>query len=256
MGVVFRAQDVESGAVVALKLLLAGKDAPEVTRRRFAREVQALMRLRHPHVVGIHDAGEHEGAPYLALDYVEGESLQGRLDREGALPEREAAQLVRALADALQHVHEQGALHRDLKPDNVLIRGSDGAPLLTDFGLTRDTDPSFSGTQLTRTGRFLGTPGYWPPEQAEPEHESPRARESEAEPEPEPESTEAAPCLNAPPAPVRSRVPRVTSTPFHLRDGPELTSKQRRQLRSSPRWTRLGVEAATSTPFISEMDPT
>ena len=163
-GAVFAARRAD-GRAVAIKLLLAGQGATPEQRRRFAREVEALTRLRHPHVVAILDAGTHQGAPYLVMDYVAGRSLAERLQREGPLPPRQAAELAAKLARALEHAHAQNVLHRDLKPGNVLL-DERGEPLLTDFGLTRDVDPSSSATQLSSEGRFMGTPGYLAPEQA------------------------------------------------------------------------------------------
>ena len=166
-GAVYRAV-APDGRPVALKLLLAGAGATPAQRARLMREAQAMLRLSHPGVVRLLDAGERQGVPWLALEWVEGESLQDRLDREGRLDPRDAARLVARLAVALEHCHAQGVVHRDLKPANVLLR-RDGQPLLTDFGLALELDPERSTfrTRLTVAGALLGTPGYWPPEQAE-----------------------------------------------------------------------------------------
>ena len=184
MGVVYKATS-QQGRQVALKLLLAGKTASPLQRRRVATEIQTLLRLRHPNVVELLDAGEHrgelraegvaasaakpgeQGVPYLVMEWIAGETLARRIEREGPLDPRDAAELVQRLASALEHCHAQGVLHRDLKPDNVMVRASDGAPLLTDFGLSKDV-ASESQTSIVKTlvGRWLGTPGYWPPEQA------------------------------------------------------------------------------------------
>jgi len=160
-GLVYRARDARDGRLVALKLMRGGGgDA----RRRFGREVQSLLRLRHSGVVAVRDAGQHEGTPYLVVDLVEGESLADRIGRDGPLPPPEAVRVARELAAALVHCHAQGVLHRDLKPANVLL-DAEGRARLTDFGLARDLDASLGGS-LTVAGRLLGTPGYWPPEQA------------------------------------------------------------------------------------------
>ena len=162
MGTVWRARQA-GGREVALKLLLPARAASPAARARFGREARALTRLRHPHLVGVLDAGVLEGTPYLALELVEGESLQVRLDRAGPLPVAEAVGIARGLAEALAHAHAQGVLHRDLKPGNVLQRSGDGRALLSDFGLARDL---LFPDGLTVSGQALGTPGYWAPEQA------------------------------------------------------------------------------------------
>ena len=165
MGVVSLAED-PGGRRVALKELMALHSREPMAHRRFQKEVEALRRLQHPHVVPILDAGEQCGVPWIALDYVEGGSLADRL-RAGPLPLAEAIGIGRQLAGALDYVHAQGVLHRDLKPANVLLRGGDA--LLTDFGLARVYESGLS--RITHTGIFLGTPGFWPPEQARGVHD-------------------------------------------------------------------------------------
>ncbi|MCO5165796.1 MAG: tetratricopeptide repeat protein [Planctomycetes bacterium] len=162
MGAVHRATDARTGEQVALKLLAA---ADERARRRLALEARALARLRHEHVVALLDVGEERGAPWLAMELVRGRSLQERVDREGPLPPRRAAELVRDVALGLAHAHALGVLHRDLKPANVLLPDGGGPPRLTDFGLAGFSF-DLSRSRLTATGTFLGTPGYWAPEQA------------------------------------------------------------------------------------------
>ena len=165
MGVVYRAIDARSGARVVLKLL---KVDTEKARRRLAREADAMRRLTHPSVLTLYDAGEHMGQPYLALPYVEGESLQDRLDRDGPLSVDEAITVATQVGAGLQAAHALGLLHRDVKPANVLVDARlYGTVKLTDFGLVKDTGAERSaGMSLSIKGRFLGTPGYWPPEQA------------------------------------------------------------------------------------------
>jgi serine/threonine protein kinase/Flp pilus assembly protein TadD len=159
-GIVYRARDASLGRDVALKLLTSLENP--VRRERFRREALALAKLRHPNVVAIHHVGEHQGRAYMVLDLVEGETLQARLRRDGPLPPLEAARLVARLARALHHVHARGVVHRDVKPDNVLLCA--GEPLLTDFGLAKDLDADQA--HLSRDGYCMGTPGYWSPEQA------------------------------------------------------------------------------------------
>jgi predicted Ser/Thr protein kinase len=160
MGVVLRARDTRLNRDVALKLLVAETSAK--SSRRFEREAQALARLRHPNVVTVHEVGHEGDRAFLVMEFVEGEDLGQRVRREGPLPEREAAELLRSLASAVAHAHSHGILHRDIKPDNVLV-DSAGQPRLTDFGLAKAVD---SQSRLSKTGGSLGTPGYWPPEQA------------------------------------------------------------------------------------------
>ncbi|MBX3471640.1 MAG: serine/threonine protein kinase, partial [Planctomycetes bacterium] len=162
MGAVHRATDTRTGQEVALKLLAA---ADEKARRRLALEARALGRLRHEHVVALLDAGEERGAPWLAMELVRGRSLEERLDREGPLSPRQAAEVVRAVALGLAHAHGLGVLHRDLKPANVLLPAGGGPPRLADFGLAGFSF-DLSRSRLTATGGLLGTPGYWAPEQA------------------------------------------------------------------------------------------
>ncbi len=159
MGTVWRAQG--PGGTVALKLTRCG--ATPAAARRFRTETKVLGRLRHPNLVAVRDAGVDEWErAYLAMDLVEGPSLEQRLEQEGSLPVEEAARLVATLAHACAYAHAQGVLHRDIKPANVLLRA--GEPLLTDFGLAKDLDASISSPSVA--GQFLGTPAYWPPEQA------------------------------------------------------------------------------------------
>ncbi|MGE0709787.1 MAG: protein kinase [Planctomycetota bacterium] len=160
MGVVYRGIDASLGRAVAIKMMLASREADPGLRRRFQNEARALARLNHPNIVRVHDCGEHQGSPYIVMALIEGESLQDRLDREGRLNGKSTAKLGRALADALIHVHRQDVLHRDIKPLNVLV-DRDERPLLTDFGLAKDMAHN---PHMTSVG--IGTPGYWPPEQA------------------------------------------------------------------------------------------
>ena len=166
MGVVWRAWDPQGEREVALKLLLSASSSSgdEKRRKRVLREAETLARLRHKNVVAVHDAGEHQGSPYLVLELVKGESLEQLLVRAGRLSPHDAARIGARLAGALRHAHAHDVLHRDLKPGNVLLRASDGEPLLTDFGLALDL--TGTTTRLSQAGAFLGTPQYWPPEQA------------------------------------------------------------------------------------------
>jgi tRNA A-37 threonylcarbamoyl transferase component Bud32/tetratricopeptide (TPR) repeat protein len=161
MGVVYKARQARLNRPVALKMLLAGPLASAEEARRFRAEAEAAARLQHPNVVQIHEVGEHQGHPYLALEFVEGGSLADRL-RGVPLPPRAAAELVETLARAVQAAHEKGVVHRDLKPGNVLLT-ADGTPKVADFGLAKRLDATSAATQ---SGAVLGTPAYMAPEQA------------------------------------------------------------------------------------------
>jgi serine/threonine-protein kinase len=160
MGVVYLARQVGLRRLVALKMILAGGHAGEAARARFRTEAEAVARLQDPHIVTVHEVGEHQGLPYLCLEYVEGGSLARRLDGT-PLPARPAAQLVEALARAADYAHRRGVVHRDLKPANVLL-AADGTPKITDFGLAKLLDEADGPTG---TGDVMGTPSYMAPEQ-------------------------------------------------------------------------------------------
>jgi serine/threonine protein kinase len=162
MGVVYQARQVNLDRIVALKMMLAGRLASPGEIQRFRTEAEAAARLDHPHIVPIHEVGEHNGLQYFSMTFVDGQSLAGKLDN-GPLPPQDAAQLMEKIADAVDYAHEQGVIHRDLKPANILI-DQDGQPRLTDFGLAKKIDVDQG---LTGTGQILGSPGYMAPEQAE-----------------------------------------------------------------------------------------
>jgi WD40 repeat protein len=162
MGVVYQARQVRLGRPCALKVILAGAHADPVAAVRFLGEAEAIARLNHPHVVQIYHIGEADGLPFLELEYVEGGSLDHRLDGT-PWPARRAAALVEALARGVAAAHRLGIVHRDLKPGNILLAG-DGTPKVGDFGLAKRLQVE-SG--LTATESILGTPSYMAPEQAE-----------------------------------------------------------------------------------------
>lgn len=160
MGVVYKARQQSLGRVVALKMILAGPHASAAELTRFRREAEVVARLAHPNIVQIYEVGEHDGRPFLSLEYIEGGGLDRKLG--GApMPAREAAELVEILARAIHHANAQGIIHRDLKPANVLL-SANGVPKITDFGLARQGP----GSGETRSGDILGTPSYMAPEQA------------------------------------------------------------------------------------------
>ena len=162
MGVVYRARSARLGRPVALKTLLSGVFATPEALERFQIEARAAARLRHPSIVGVHEVGEESGLHYIAMDFIEGESLAQRIRRDGPLEPTKAARLLERLADACTYAHSRGEIHRDLKPANVILTAGD-EPVLTDFGLAKEID---SGEGPTRSGQAMGTPAYMPPEQA------------------------------------------------------------------------------------------
>jgi WD40 repeat protein len=173
MAVVYRARQVSLNRPVALKMILAGAYASVRERALFRREAEAAARLRHPNLVQVYEVCEHDGRPFLALEFVEGGSLAARLQLMPQ-PVRPAAELLETVARAMHHAHQCGIVHRDLKPANVLLAPkanatlleiSDFDPKVTDFGLAKHLDDP-SGQ--TGSGTILGTPGYMAPEQAVP----------------------------------------------------------------------------------------
>lgn len=160
MGVVYKARQKNLGRTVALKMVLAGAHANADDLARFSLEAEVVAKLAHPNIVQIYEVGEHEGRPFLSLEYIEGGGLDKKL--AGApQPARDSALLVETLARAVHHAHAQGIIHRDLKPANVLLTAN-GTPKVTDFGLAR----LGAGSGQTQSGDLLGTPSYMAPEQA------------------------------------------------------------------------------------------
>jgi serine/threonine-protein kinase len=162
MATVYLAQDLKHDRRVAIKVLrpeLAATLGPD----RFVREIEIAARLSHPHILPLHDSGEAGGILYYVMPYVEGESLRERLDREGKLSVAEAVRLVDEIASALSYAHEQGVVHRDVKPENIMLSG--GRAVVADFGIGRAVCVA-GGDRLTGTGFAVGTPAYMSPEQA------------------------------------------------------------------------------------------
>jgi serine/threonine protein kinase len=167
MGVVFTARDERLKRQVAVKVLPPELAFREEIRLRFLREAETAASLSHPHIVPIHSVGEGpDGLVYFVMAYVDGESLGAKLKRRGRLPPDEARRIMIETADALGAAHSLGIIHRDVKPDNILLEGSRGRVVVTDFGIAKALSSTGVGATLTGTGVAIGTPHYMSPEQA------------------------------------------------------------------------------------------
>ena len=163
MSSVYRAHDRLLARKVALKVLHEHYGSDEAHVERFRREARAVATLSHPNIVAVIDRGEHEGRQFIVFEYVDGENLKRLIEREGPLPVATALELAIQIARGLSFAHGQGLVHRDVKPQNVLLNG-DGAAKVTDFGIARSLDVQHG---MTQTGTVLGTSDYIAPEQAQ-----------------------------------------------------------------------------------------
>jgi serine/threonine-protein kinase len=164
MGAVYKAYDKELNRVVALKLVRPELTSDASSMGRFKQELLLASKISHKNILRIHDLGEVEGVKFISMAYVEGEDLHHVLAREGRLPLARALNVTRQLCAALDAAHTEGVIHRDLKPQNVLIDAADNA-YISDFGLAKSLDQSAAG--MTRSGEVMGTPRYMSPEQVE-----------------------------------------------------------------------------------------
>ncbi|HEX2779424.1 MAG TPA: serine/threonine-protein kinase [Gemmatimonadaceae bacterium] len=169
MGTVYLARDLALDRLVAIKVVSPELTTSSVIRDRFLQEARTVARLRHPNIVAVHAAGEAGGLLYFVMEYVPGESLHTRLDRVEKMDGHDALTTIRDLANALAYAHERGIVHRDVKPDNILLDQDKKCAMLTDFGVARAL--STADERLTRTGFVLGSPRYMSPEQAAGERE-------------------------------------------------------------------------------------
>ncbi len=163
MATVYLAEDLKHHRKVAVKVLrpdLAATLGPE----RFLREIEIAAQLQHPHILTLIDSGEADGFLYYVMPYVEGESLREQLTESGELPIMDAVRIIREVVDALAHAHAHGVVHRDIKPDNVLLSGRHA--MITDFGVAKAVSEATGRDKLTTAGVALGTPAYMAPEQA------------------------------------------------------------------------------------------
>ena len=162
MATVYLAEDVKHHRKVAIKVLHAELSAilgPE----RFLKEIELTANLQHPHILPLFDSGSADGLLYYVMPYIEGETLRTRLEREGQLPVATAVRIATEVADALEYAHKRGVIHRDVKPENILLQ--DGRALVADFGIALAVQQA-GGQRMTQTGLSLGTPQYMAPEQA------------------------------------------------------------------------------------------
>src|SRR5215217_5250645 len=165
MAVVYQATDLRLNRPVAIKVLPPDLAFNPDVRMRFIREAQTAAQLSHPNIVPIYSVDDKGGESlvYFVMAFVEGDSLGVRLKREGAWPIPQTVRVLRDVADALAYAHASGVVHRDIKPDNILIDRASGRPMVTDFGIAR---AAAAETRLTVTGVAVGTPAYMSPEQA------------------------------------------------------------------------------------------
>jgi len=164
MGVVYRAKDRRLKRIVAIKVLPPELAFRSEIKTRFLREAETAAQLNHPNIVDIYAVDEAEGIVYFVMAYITGDNLAKRLHQHGAMSVDETRRVLRDVADALAYAHERGVIHRDIKPDNILIDGQSGRPMVTDFGIARAVTEGDS--RLTATGIAIGTPTYMSPEQA------------------------------------------------------------------------------------------
>lgn len=160
MGVVYKARQQSLDRLVAIKMILGGHLASAGDVKRFRSEATAAASLRHPNIVSIHGVDSCDGQHYFTMPLIDGESLAATVVR-APLPPRDAAEIMKTVAEAIHHAHTQGVIHRDIKPANILI-DRQGVPFVSDFGLAKRLD----GAGSTRPGELMGTVGFLPPEQA------------------------------------------------------------------------------------------
>jgi tetratricopeptide (TPR) repeat protein/predicted Ser/Thr protein kinase len=171
-GVVLKAKHAQLGTLAAVKVLL---EPNQEARRRFKQEAKALAHLRHPHLLNVPDFGDlPDGTPYMVMDYVEGDDLQALVQEHGPPSLQRVGEILGAVADTLHHCHAYGVIHRDVKPQNVLVERGTGRTVLVDFGLVKRDKLELAwstqdGDSITRAGDMLGTPAYMAPEQTDPD---------------------------------------------------------------------------------------
>ena len=166
MGIVYRARDKRLKRVVAIKLLPPELSFRRDIRSRFLREAETAAQLGHPNIVPIYSVDEVGNLVFFVMACIDGDNLATMLQKRGPLPIENARRWITEIADALSYAHSRGVIHRDIKPDNILLDGIDGRALVTDFGIARAMMDSGETSRLTATGMAIGTPAYMSPEQA------------------------------------------------------------------------------------------
>jgi serine/threonine protein kinase len=165
MGIVYRARDLRLKRTVAIKVLPPELAFRGEIRARFLREAETAAQLGHPNIVPIYAVDEKEGLVFFVMAFIDGDNLATRIHKRGAMDPREARRVLRDVADALAYAHSRKVIHRDIKPDNILLDAQSGRPMVTDFGIARAISEG-ADSRLTATGIAIGTPAYMSPEQS------------------------------------------------------------------------------------------
>ncbi len=161
MGAIYKGRHRDNGSIVAIKIMPANMASNKTLLKRFEQEFRAASRLNHPNIVRALDYGDAGDTPYLVMEFIDGESLGQKLERDGRMSEVDAIRIIAQVAQGLNRAHKQNLIHRDVKPDNILVT-PDGIAKLADLGLVKETETDLN---LTKTGRGLGTPHFMAPEQ-------------------------------------------------------------------------------------------
>ncbi|HEX6897195.1 MAG TPA: serine/threonine-protein kinase, partial [Bryobacteraceae bacterium] len=172
MGAVYKAYDSELGRTVALKLVKKELNTSRQIMQRFKQELLLASKISHKNILRIHDLGEVDGIKFITMAFVDGADLAGLIEKNGRLPLERALKFAKQLCSALDAAHTEGVVHRDLKPQNILIDHNDQL-YVSDFGLAKSLEPDM--TAMTQAGQVLGTPRYMSPEQVEAKEVDPRS---------------------------------------------------------------------------------